>query len=263
MQKWLPGLLLIAPLLLASPAYAQLEIPQMPNIQGDGPVTRAKKALSDADQMNQDSRKGQSTSTPSSSTPRANSTPKGPVGSTGVNSMNGKKPPLSALDREALQAAKSGLEATYREKIAEGASPMASDDSGSTALHLAAYRGSLAIVDFLTNTKGVLLDARDTSGNTPLQLAAAAGREECVTSLLKAGASAKLKTSDGSTALHKAAMRGHASTVDALLRAGADANALDAQGRTPAALVEKTKHSGWEEMARVLHEAEKSAPSGK
>ena len=267
MLKNLSGLLFIAFLLQAAPVQAQLGLPPVTPMQGDGPLTRAKKAMGDADQLNQDSRNNSGSNTARPATKSANTKPpaaknqtSGPVGSTGVNSSKGKKM-LSAVDKEAMAAAKSGLENTYREKLEEGANPMARDESGSTALHLASYKGHTGLVQLLAQTKGVLIDARDDAGNTPLQLAAAAGKDEVVPVLLKAGADPNLKNSDGTPPLHRAAQRGFYSVVNALLQGGADPRAKDPQGRTAAMLVEKTKKGNWEEAARVLREAEKSASS--
>ena len=163
------------------------------------------------------------------------------------------------MDKEALAAAKSGLTQTYQEKLAQGASPLAQDESGSTALHLAAYKGNAELVQVLVGTKGVLVDSRDHAGNTAMQLAAASGKEEVVAILLKAGADPRLKNGEGTTPLLRAAARGYHQIVTLLLQAGADPLAKDSHGFTAAAIVESQKKGNWEDTAKMLRDAEKSA----
>jgi ankyrin repeat protein len=75
------------------------------------------------------------------------------------------------------------------------------------------------------------VDARDSTGQTPLMLAVAFGSTEAVRLLLEAGADPRATTSAGVTALHW--LRGDAERTRLLLERGADANARSQIGRTP------------------------------
>ena len=74
---------------------------------------------------------------------------------------------------------------------------------------------------------------RAAQGSTALMGAASANCEECVRTLLAAGADVKAKTASGMTALHSAAYEGNASMVARLLNAGAPVNVADERGLTP------------------------------
>jgi hypothetical protein len=75
------------------------------------------------------------------------------------------------------------------------------------------------------------------SGETPLHMAADAGRARAVRALIAAGALVDAREGEGSqTALHYAAAQGRAAAALALLDAGAAPHAVDADGATPAAL---------------------------
>ncbi len=77
------------------------------------------------------------------------------------------------------------------------------------------------------------IDPRDTSGATPLMLAAANGHASAVAHLLELGAKPSLRDERGRAALHFAAEAGHDSAVRTLLDASADVSAMDEIGDTP------------------------------
>ena len=87
---------------------------------------------------------------------------------------------------------------------------MASSASAISPLHDAARKGDLVTVQRLLRDGSVAVDARDSNGITTLHLAAAHGHLNVVLWLLKeGGASMEEKNNDGSTALHYAANWGH------------------------------------------------------
>jgi len=83
-----------------------------------------------------------------------------------------------------------------------------------------------------TATKDVL-GRDDTTGITPLALAAMGGDGEIVAALLDAGADPDATNRDGSTALHAAAFMGQADVIRLLLDRGADPAAKNSGGKLP------------------------------
>lgn len=80
--------------------------------------------------------------------------------------------------------------------------------------------------------QGALVNVPDAWGNTPLLIAAREGRVEAVRALLQAGAQPDGRNGD-MTPLAAAALRGHASVLRVLLRAGARVNAVGLNGQAP------------------------------
>ena len=69
--------------------------------------------------------------------------------------------------------------------------------------------------------RGADVEAVDESGFSALRIAAMHGYLECIEVLLSHGAEVDAEDSEGNTALHYAMMTGHLSCVQRLLRAGA------------------------------------------
>ena len=95
---------------------------------------------------------------------------------------------------------------------------------GATALHWAAHRDDLAIVDLLLRS-GARADASNDLGATPLHLACTNRSAPIVERLLAAGANANAALLNGETALMMCARAGAADGVAALTAGGADVNA--------------------------------------
>lgn len=128
-------------------------------------------------------------------------------------------------DDALASAAREGDSSTVRAVIAAGADLDAIGSDGATALHWAAARGYLDVVNLLLKAGAdtEILDEREYS--TPLQWAAGGGSADVVRALLKAGAD----TDAGEMpALHIAAVDGSVGVVKALVAAGADVNQLNA-----------------------------------
>jgi ankyrin repeat protein len=108
---------------------------------------------------------------------------------------------------------------------------MATDNSESTPLHMAARGGHIAMMRVLL-WAGAGVHVRDAEGCTPLHRACG---HQAVTVLLAAGAAVDAVSSKGSTALHMASVQypSCAQAVHALLAAGASVHALDEDGQTP------------------------------
>eukprot|EP00803_Ostreobium_quekettii_P004700 evm.model.scf_44.8 EVM.evm.TU.scf_44.8 scf_44:127050-142049(-) len=119
---------------------------------------------------------------------------------------------------------------------------------GRTALHFAARRGDAESVVQLAKDSDTI-EVLDSSGYTPLQLAAAHGRFKCVIALLKVGAQAygALTAKDrknGLSPLHWASKTGATESVVGLLELGAAIDARDSLGRTPLMMAGYEGHLG-------------------
>ncbi|KAL9109201.1 MAG: hypothetical protein Q9227_006126 [Pyrenula ochraceoflavens] len=88
-----------------------------------------------------------------------------------------------------------------------------------SALHIAAGLGLPDWAEYLVR-KGVDIDARDGTENSPLFWAAKGGHTEVVDLLLKAGAKGDIDGRDGLMPLHISALRNHAQVTKLLLAAG-------------------------------------------
>ncbi|CDQ78336.1 unnamed protein product [Oncorhynchus mykiss] len=89
---------------------------------------------------------------------------------------------------------------------------------GATCTHIAAAKGSLAVIRELLKFKqgGVTTLSNKTNGSCPLHLASAGGHTEVVKVLLEAGASVAEEDAEGMTAIHLAAKNGHTHIMDVL-----------------------------------------------
>jgi len=110
------------------------------------------------------------------------------------------------------------------------------DWRGSTALHYAAEKGNLEILNLLLD-KGVSTESKDMDGLTPLYMASRMGHLPgqlgAVKKLLEYGAQPDAKDNDGWTALHSAAEMNRGEAALALIEAGASCNAKNKDGDTP------------------------------
>jgi cytohesin len=122
------------------------------------------------------------------------------------------------------------------------------DIGGRTALHLAARKGHVKVVEVLIRGKANISAAR-LDGSTPLHLAAFCGSDDTAQLLLDAGADPNIRDATQNTALQLAAWDGHLGVVRALIAKGADTEAADPYGRTPLILA---AHDGHIEVVREL-----------
>jgi len=103
-----------------------------------------------------------------------------------------------------------------------------------------------------------LINAKDNSGMSPLNLAAMRGQLVVATFLLNNGAEVNSKDGDGRTPLHWAAAKGHKALVELLLDHKADVQAVDGHGRTP---LHEAAQKGYRSLLEVLlaHKAQVNA----
>ena len=133
--------------------------------------------------------------------------------------------------------------------LARGADVNAKDSSGWTPLHHAAIGGYASIIAALTAEEETEVDLTDNFGVTPLYWAAGSGHYDGVVALAEAGADVTLKSDSGETPLHWAARSDHRDIVVVLVAAGADVNATDNSGKTP---LHNAVDMGHSSVARLL-----------
>lgn len=106
------------------------------------------------------------------------------------------------------------------------------DHAGHTALHIAAEKGYIEVVELLIE-KGSKVDSIDNRSWTPLHRAAYMGHTDVVKALVGRGAVVSPFDNMGCSPLHRAAMRGETSVMEFLLACGTDIEAADTDGCTP------------------------------
>jgi len=119
---------------------------------------------------------------------------------------------------------------------------------GYSLIHAFADWGYLLAAQLLIE-KGVDIEARTRSGETPLMLAAESGMENTVKMFLERNANIEATANDGSTALHRAIRTSKPKVVKLLINEGANVEAADAEGDT--ALNLAAMYSS-EEMVKLL-----------
>ena len=105
------------------------------------------------------------------------------------------------------------------------------DESGKTALHMAAEMGHVCVVETLLQY-GADLEALNESHRTPLMCAARNGHSSVVSLLLQHGANMETTDDVGSTALIETAHHDRKDTMKMLLRAGANVNTRNKHGQS-------------------------------
>lgn len=156
-----------------------------------------------------------------------------------VLSLIGPPPPLPkparamralTIDDRLLFAAASGKVPDIEACLAEGAAVNFQRDDGVSSLHAGAW--SADAVRVLLRA-GANPNIRNTSGDTPLIVAASKRSADVVRMLIDHGADITCRRKNNSTALHVACAAAAPSIVRALVERGADVNALNEANDTP------------------------------
>lgn len=138
----------------------------------------------------------------------------------------------AAVDRPAIvDAARNADRATLRTLLDKNVDVNAPDGDGSTALHWAAYRDDLEIVQLLIRA-GANVNAANDLGATPLWNASQNARPAVVARLLEAGANPNVPLLAGETPLMVASRSGNAESVERLLAHGANPNVRATRSQT-------------------------------
>ena len=136
-----------------------------------------------------------------------------------------------------FEASRKGCVETLPKLFDAGASRLARDRDGDTPLGLAAHAGRDEIVAALmagaSEAERRQIDMPDARGATPLMLALHAGREAVARRLIDAGATLDAADQQGETALSEAAFGGLDDLGETLLRKGAKPDTRDRYGKTP------------------------------
>uniref|UniRef100_A0A8D1D4E2 Ankyrin repeat domain 6 n=1 Tax=Sus scrofa TaxID=9823 RepID=A0A8D1D4E2_PIG len=157
---------------------------------------------------------------------------------------------VAALSERLLIAAYKGQAENVVQLINKGAK-VAVTKHGRTALHLAANKGHLSVVQILLKA-GCDLDVQDDGDQTALHRATVVGNTEVIAALIQEGCALDRQDKAGDTALHIAAALNHKKVVKILLEAGADGTIVNNAGQTP---LETARYHNNPEVALLLTKA--------
>ena len=106
------------------------------------------------------------------------------------------------------------------------------DKHGDTILHQCARNGKLEVVKLLVDTGRCNLDAKNSTGETPLIVATKSVFSDIVECLGRHGADVNCQTEDGDTPIQLAVRNGDVDLVTRMFRLGADVNVPNSRGNT-------------------------------
>jgi uncharacterized protein len=144
--------------------------------------------------------------------------------------ITGFSPAVSGSFEDFFHAIKSDDSAVVGQLLQRGFDPNAHDESGQSALTLAANEGSMRVIETLLQHPQIDVNAPNHAGETPLMLAALRGRINVVQRLLARGAAIEQA---GWGPLHYAATGPDPQIVRLLIDKGAKIEARSPNGTTP------------------------------
>uniref|UniRef100_A0A671SU04 Ankyrin repeat domain-containing protein 6-like n=1 Tax=Sinocyclocheilus anshuiensis TaxID=1608454 RepID=A0A671SU04_9TELE len=148
---------------------------------------------------------------------------------------------VRALSERLLIASHKGQADHVVQLINKGAK-VAITKNGRTPLHLAAYKGHIAVVRILL-AAGCELDIQDDGDQTALHRATVVGNADVISALIQEGCALDRQDKDGNTALHEAAWHGFSQSVKLLVKAGANVHAKNKAGNTALHLACQNGHA--------------------
>ncbi|XP_059355159.1 ankyrin repeat domain-containing protein 6b isoform X3 [Carassius carassius] len=137
---------------------------------------------------------------------------------------------VRALSERLLIASHKGQADHVVQLINKGAK-VAITKNGRTPLHLAAYKGHIAVVRILL-AAGCDLDIQDDGDQTALHRSAVVGNTDVISALIQEGCALDRQDKAGNTALHLACQNGHAQSSKVLLLAGSRPDSKNSVGDT-------------------------------
>uniref|UniRef100_A0A8D0VR96 Ankyrin repeat domain 6 n=1 Tax=Sus scrofa TaxID=9823 RepID=A0A8D0VR96_PIG len=137
---------------------------------------------------------------------------------------------VAVLSERLLIAAYKGQAENVVQLINKGAK-VAVTKHGRTALHLAANKGHLSVVQILLKA-GCDLDVQDDGDQTALHRATVVGNTEVIAALIQEGCALDRQDKAGNTALHLACQNSHAQSTRVLLLGGSRADLKNNAGDT-------------------------------
>jgi len=123
------------------------------------------------------------------------------------------------------------------------------DDFGNTALHLAAIKGSVPMIELLVS-KGSRINSVNNQLNTALHLAIMNGNDSVSEILINKGSNSEMQNIVGKTPLHLSVRYNRTSIARLLIKKRVNINSRDDQQRTPLALA--ARETGNVEIAKLL-----------
>src|SRR5688572_11142357 len=135
-------------------------------------------------------------------------------------------PAASPADATLASMIQSGNRSAALQLIAKGADVNAAEPDGTTALHYAAHRDDLDLVERLLKA-GAKPNRSNDYGSTPMSEAATVGNVAMLQRLLDAGANVESPNADGMTALMIVARTSNVAAARLLISKGADVNRAD------------------------------------
>uniref|UniRef100_A0A8D0J6F6 Ankyrin repeat domain 6 n=1 Tax=Sus scrofa TaxID=9823 RepID=A0A8D0J6F6_PIG len=157
---------------------------------------------------------------------------------------------VAALSERLLIAAYKGQAENVVQLINKGAK-VAVTKHGRTALHLAANKGHLSVVQILLKA-GCDLDVQDDGDQTALHRATVVGNTEVIAALIQEGCALDRQDKDGNTALHEASWHGFSQSAKLLVKAGANVLAKNKAGDTALHIAAALNHK---KVVKILLEA--------
>jgi ankyrin repeat protein len=122
--------------------------------------------------------------------------------------------------------------------------------NGTTALHLAAHEGHVAVINVLV-ALGAELETRSHGGYTPLHCAAGGNHADAIKELVRVRADVSVRESrSGASPLHWAAREGHVEAIDELIKQRAKVDIHDKNQNTP--LMYAARHARSEAVELLL-----------
>ncbi|EGD82335.1 hypothetical protein PTSG_02998 [Salpingoeca rosetta] len=150
--------------------------------------------------------------------------------------------------------------ATIEALLDAGCDASALDSSGQTPLHIAAASHQVEVVKLLASRYPSLVSVKDSSGWTALQLAGANTSWPSVLELAKKGGDINAMDGDGTTLLHRASIAGDRGVVSFLLDLKADTQVKDSDDQVPYTKALRCNQEAIAQLLRSSSHSFQSAP---